>query len=104
MNLTVYAPLNIQPVDVVRGLKRQYAAASTNFVGCFLLALSYFFFSLLLSALNDLIGPSAGPSAQITYSIPLTVYRFIYRLKVGGASGRQATCQFQVHTFRRPEI
>ena len=33
-----------QPVDVVRGLKRQQAAASTNFVGCFLLALSYFFF------------------------------------------------------------
>ena len=30
-----------------------------------------FFFSLLLSALNDLTGPSAGPLAQITYSIPL---------------------------------
>ena len=37
-------PLNIQPVDVVRGLKRQQTAASTNFVGCFLLVLSYFFF------------------------------------------------------------
>ena len=27
------------------GLKRQQAAALTNFVGCFLLPLSYFFFS-----------------------------------------------------------
>ena len=39
------SPLNIQPVDVVRGLKRQQTAASTNFVGCFLLALSFSFFS-----------------------------------------------------------
>ena len=61
-------PLNIQTVDVLRGLKRQQTAASTNFVGCFLLALSYFFFSLLLTVLNDLTGPSAGPLAQITYS------------------------------------
>ena len=38
-------PLNIQPVVVVRGLKRQQVAALTNFVGCFFLALSYFFFS-----------------------------------------------------------
>ena len=37
-------PLNIKPVDVVRGLKRQQFAASTNFVGRFLLDLSYFFF------------------------------------------------------------
>ena len=37
-------PLNIQPVDVVSGLKRQQAAASTNLVGYFLLALSYFFY------------------------------------------------------------
>ena len=37
-------PLNIQPVVVVRGLWRQQAAALTNFVGCFLLALFYFFF------------------------------------------------------------
>ena len=50
---------------------RQQAAASTNFVGCFLLSLSYF--SLLLSALNDLTGPSAGPLARTTYSIP-TMY------------------------------
>ena len=63
-------PLNIQPVVVMRGLKRQQAAASTNFVGCFLLVLFSFFFLLLLSALNDLTGPSAGPLAQITYSIP----------------------------------
>ena len=42
------SPLNIQPVVVVRGLWRQQAAALTNFVGCFLLALFYFFFSLLL--------------------------------------------------------
>ena len=51
------------------GLKRQQAAAPTNFVGCFLLTLSYFFFSLLLlSALNDFTGPSAWPLFQITYS------------------------------------
>ena len=37
-------PANIQPVVVVRGLKRQQAAALTNFVGCFLLVLSNFFF------------------------------------------------------------
>ena len=60
-------PLNIQPVVVVRGLKRQQAAALTNFVGCFLLALSYF---CLLSVLNDLAGPSAGTLALTTYSIP----------------------------------
>ena len=66
-------PLNILPVVVVRGLKRQQSAASTNFVGCFLLVLFYFFFFLsllLLSALNDLTGPSAGPVVQIIYSIP----------------------------------
>ena len=38
-------PLNIQPVVVLRGLKRQQAAALTNFVECFLLALSFSFFS-----------------------------------------------------------
>ena len=54
----------------MRGLKRQQAAALTNFVGCFLPALSHFFFLLFLTALNDLTGPSAGPLAQITYSIP----------------------------------
>ena len=57
----------------MRGLKRQQAAASTNFVGCFLLALSSFFFSLLLTALNDLTGPSAGPLAQLTYSYSMLV-------------------------------
>ena len=36
------------PFVVVKGLKRQQAAASTNFVGCFLVVLFYFFFSLLL--------------------------------------------------------
>ena len=61
-------PLNIQPVVVVRGLKRQQAVASTDFVGCFLLALSYF--SHLPSALNDLTGPSTGPLVRNTYSIP----------------------------------
>ena len=61
-------PLNIQPVVVVRGLTRQQTAALTNFVGCFLLALILFLFSLLLSALNDLTGPSAGPLARTTYS------------------------------------
>ena len=43
-------------------LKRQQAAALTNFVGCFLPALSCFSL-LLLSTLNDLTGPSAGPLA-----------------------------------------
>ena len=59
-------PLNIQPVVIVRGLKRQQAAALNSFVGCFLLALSFF----SLSALNDLTGPSAGALARITFSIP----------------------------------
>ena len=68
-------PLNIQPVVIVRGLKRQQAAALTNFVGCFLLVLSNLFFLLLLSALNDLIGPSAGPLARTTYSIPESLPR-----------------------------
>ena len=58
---TEVIPLNIQPVVVVRGLKRQQVAALTNFVGCFFfLALSSFFSP---SALNDLVGPSAGPLA-----------------------------------------
>ena len=35
------SPLYIQPVVVVRGLKRQEAAAFTNFVGCFLLSRLY---------------------------------------------------------------
>ena len=48
------------------GLKRQQAAGLTNFVGCFLLALSYF---SLLYVLNDLTGPSAGPLAWTKYSI-----------------------------------
>ena len=61
-------PLNIQPIVVLRGLKRHQADALTNFVGCFLLALSFPFYLLLLSALNDLTGPSAGPLAQIPYS------------------------------------
>ena len=43
-------PLNIQPVDVVRGLKRQQTAASTNFVGCFLLTLIPFFSPSSVSA------------------------------------------------------
>ena len=65
-------PLNIQPVVVVRGLKRHQAAALTNFVGCFLLALVSFLFSLLiLSALNDLTGPSAGPLAEQHIPIPI---------------------------------
>ena len=60
--------VNIQPVAVIRGLKRQQAAALTNYVECFLLALS-FLFSLLLSALNDLTGLSTRPLARITYSV-----------------------------------
>ena len=66
----ILLPLNIQPVVVVRGLERQQASALTNFVGCFLLALSFLFSLLLLSALNDLAGPSTGPLARITCSIP----------------------------------
>ena len=52
--------LNIQPIVVVRGVKRQQTAALTNFVGLFLLTVISFF-SLLLSMLNDLTGPRAGP-------------------------------------------
>ena len=64
--------LNIQPIVVVRGLKRQEAAALTNFVECFFFFLLYLvsFFLLLVSVLNDLTGPSTGPLARITYSIP----------------------------------
>ena len=40
-------PLNIQPVVIVRGLKKQLVAALTNFVGCFFSLLSYFFFLIL---------------------------------------------------------
>ena len=40
-------PLNIQPVVVVRGLKRQQVAASTNFVGCFFSLYLISFFSFL---------------------------------------------------------
>ena len=36
-------PLDIQPVVVVRGLKRQQAAALTNSVGCFFLFYHFFF-------------------------------------------------------------
>ena len=38
-------PLNIQPVVVVRGLKRQQDAALTNFVRCFFL---FYFISFFL--------------------------------------------------------
>ena len=44
-------PLNIQPVVVVRGLKRQQDAALTNFVGCFFFLVSHFFFTF--SAIRD---------------------------------------------------
>ena len=40
----------------------------TNFVGYFLLVLSFLFSLLLLSALNDLTGPSAGPLTLTVYS------------------------------------
>ena len=75
-------PLNIQPIVIVRGIKRQQAVALTNFVGCFLLAL-LFLFSLLLFALNDLTGPSAGPLAQITYSIPFCNGRHLHHFHLG---------------------
>ena len=58
VGVEVPTPLNIQPVVVVRGLKRQQAL--TNFVGCFIL---FLFSLLLLSALNDLVSHSAGPLA-----------------------------------------
>ena len=67
-------PLSIQPIDIMRGLKRQQASSSSNFVGCLLLALSYFFFLFLLSVLNDLTGPGAEPLAQIKYSIPCHIH------------------------------
>ena len=38
-------PINIQPVVVMRGLKRQQGAALTNFVGCFFLLYLISFFS-----------------------------------------------------------
>ena len=63
-------PLNIQPVVVLRGLKRQHAAALTNFVRCFLALYHFFFLSLLCLCRMTLPGPSAGPLAGITYSIP----------------------------------
>ena len=66
-------PLSIQPVVIVRGLKRQQAAALTNFVGCFIFALSFPFSLLLLSVLNDLTGPSPGPLARTPYSIFLSI-------------------------------
>ena len=40
-------PLNIQPVVVVRGLKRQQVAALTNIVGCFFSYSVLLLFSLL---------------------------------------------------------
>ena len=52
----------------MRGLKRQQVAALTNFVGCFFSLYLLSFFSS--KALNDLAGPSAGPLARKTYSIP----------------------------------
>ena len=65
--LLIVSPLNIQPVVVVRGLKRQQVAALTNFVGCFFSLYLLSFFSS--KVLNDLAGPSAGPLARKTYSI-----------------------------------
>ena len=54
-------PLNIQPVIIVRELKRQQTAASTNFVGCFLLVLFYFFFlSLFFWRWITLLVPALG--------------------------------------------
>ena len=41
--LLLLPPLNIQPVVVVRGLKRQQVAALTNFVGCFFSLLFLFY-------------------------------------------------------------
>ena len=70
LHFTPQVPLNIQPVVVVRGLKRQRVAALTNFVGCFFSLLLLSFFSS--KALNYLAGPSVVPLARKTYSIPFT--------------------------------
>ena len=49
----VLTPLNIQPVVVVRGLKRRHDAALTNFVGCFFLLCLISFFLELTILKND---------------------------------------------------
>ena len=81
-NSLCVCPFNIQPIIVVKGIKGQQAAALTNFVGYFLLALSYFSL-LLLSALNDLTGPSARPLARTTYSYSIMyVYKYLYYIYI----------------------
>ena len=65
-----------RPLSSWGDLRVSKIAASTNFVGCFLLALSYFSL-LLLSALNDLTGPSSGPLAWKTYSIPFRRWKVV---------------------------
>ena len=66
--LQLVVPLNIQPVVVVRGLKRQQVAALTILLDAFSHSYLLSFFSS--KALNDLAGPSAGPLARKTYSVP----------------------------------
>ena len=74
-------PLNIQPVVVVRGLKRQQVVALTNFVGCFFsCSVLLLFFSP--SALNDLAGPSAGPLARKAYSYSYCMSVCVYILYI----------------------
>ena len=65
-------PPNIQPVVVVRGLKRQQVAALTNFVG-FFFSLSYFFF-LFLGA-EWPCRSQRWALGQKTYSIPRKTQR-----------------------------
>ena len=52
-------PLHIQPVVVVRGLKRQQVATLTNFVGCFFSCSVLLLFSLLLCWMT-LLAPALG--------------------------------------------
>ena len=100
-----YILLNIQPVVIVRGLKRQQADALTNFVGCFLLALFYFFFlfclrwmTLLVPVLGLLpeqhipIPPSIhGQSISIFLNKFLCNYELMARKKIhsGGVGGTE---------------
>ena len=95
-------PLNIQPVVVVRGLKRQQAAALTNFVGCFLLALFYFFFpSLFCLRWMTLLVPALGLWPEQTYSIPCTESAFLNRLPSKFVLSTTGFAHFEVPSDRK---
>ena len=92
------APFNIQPVVVVKGLKRQQGAALTNFVGCFLLALSYFFYLSFCLRWMTLRVPALGlwPEQHILFhSNPLT--HFLKSSLLFGVE--KFFCHFSISTF-----